>query len=152
MANEAKYELVNSLESTPTTITQHVDQTTELTDLVRQLIMVQSRQNDLLQEVVNQLSAAQKQRVRELAQWRRANPALAKSCKLASDCLGKLQTDMLSSLTYDLDVNYEAMQENEYMTSEFFEKYGPRIVHMNALLQTLSVLGNAPESPNFSGN
>ena len=151
--NKSKYELVSSIDQAPAaTITQRVETQSEVPDLLRQLILAQTRQNELLQEIVNQLTAAQRQRNLELAQWKRANPVLANSCRMAAECLGKLQTEFLTSLAYDVDDNFENLQENEYLLNEFFEKYGPRIVHLNTILQTLTVLGNAPDVTNSVSN
>ena len=47
---------------------------TEQTHLLRQLLAGQDRQNELLEELVSQLGAAQKQRAVELGQWKQANP------------------------------------------------------------------------------
>ena len=147
MANNSQYEFVSSIDVGPSTgtITQHADQQTEFADLVRQLITVQHRQNELLQEVVNQLSFAQRQRNLELAQWKSANPGLAGSCKIAAECLGKIQTEFLTNLAVEIDDNFEELQDNKYSLSDFFDKYGPRIIHLNTLLQTLTILGNAPD-------
>lgn len=151
--NKSKYELVSSIDQAPAaTITQRVETQSEVPDLLRQLILAQTRQNELLQEIVNQLTAAQRQRNLELAQWKRANPVLANSCRMAAECLGKLQTEFLTSLAYDVDDNFENLQGNEYLLNEFFEKYGPRIVHLNTILQTLTVLGNAPDVANSVSN
>ncbi|MBR4753073.1 MAG: hypothetical protein IK077_15060 [Thermoguttaceae bacterium] len=133
-------------------MTQRVESQSEVPDLLRQLILAQTRQNELLQEIANQLTASQRQRNLELAQWKRANPVLANSCRMAAECLGKLQTDFLTSLAYDVDDNFEDLQGNEYLLNEFFEKYGPRIVHLNTILQTLTVLGNAPDVTNSVSN
>ncbi|MBR4976754.1 MAG: hypothetical protein IKY61_06825, partial [Thermoguttaceae bacterium] len=70
MSNEPKYELVNSIDVNAGTITQHADRQSEFTALVRQLLVAQTRQNELLQEVVDCLSAGQRQRAAELAQWK----------------------------------------------------------------------------------
>ncbi len=152
MASNSKYELVSPIgavetNSNASTITQNVEHQTEVADLLRHLILVQAKQNELLQEVVNQLSFAQRQRNLELAQWKKANPILAHSCKIAADRLGKIQTEFLAGLASEIDDSFENLQESEYLLSEFFDKYGPRIVHLNTLLQTLSVLGNAPDFP-----
>ena len=151
--NKSKYELVTSIDQAPSaTITQRVESQSEVPDLLRQLILAQTRQNELLQEIANQLTASQRQRNLELAQWKRANPVLANSCRMAAECLGKLQTDFLTSLAYDVDDNFEDLQGYEYLLNEFFEKYGPRIVHLNTILQTLTVLGNAPDVTNSVSN
>ena len=144
MPNEPKYELVNSIGDNAGTITQHADRQSEFTALVRQLLVAQNRQNELLQEVVDCLSAGQRQRAAELSQWKDANPGLAKSCRVAADNLGRIQTEFLSSLTFEINDNFENLQDSEYFMHEFFDKYGPRIAHLNALMQTLSVLGSVP--------
>ncbi len=153
MANNSKYELVNTMvgavdsSSNASTITQNADHQADVTDLLRQLIVVQTKQNELLQNIASQLDAPRRQRNRELANWKRANPHLAASCKIAADRLGVIQTEFLGQLSSELDDDddYENLQDSEFMQSEFFEKYGPRIVHLNTLLQTLSTLGNAPD-------
>src|SRR5262245_2260851 len=53
----------------------------ENTRLLRDLLAAQDRQNELLEELVNQLSANQKQRTQELTNWKNANPELAQHCR-----------------------------------------------------------------------
>lgn len=154
MSTSSKYELVNPLNasSNVNTITQNVDFKTEFADLMRQMIIVQNKQNELLQEIINQLTINQRQRNLELAQWKRANPTLANACKSAANSLSKLQTEFLTTLACEVDDNFENLQDNEYELSEFFDKYGPKLIHLNAILQTLSVLGNAPDFTNTVSN
>ncbi|MGO8688011.1 MAG: hypothetical protein ACLQLG_00100 [Thermoguttaceae bacterium] len=126
---------------------------TEQTHLLRQLISGQDRQNELLEELVNQLGAAQKQRAVELGQWKQANPHLARSCRLAAEALSKIQTEFLDSLTQEVRDNYDALIDGEFMLNEFVDRFGPRLAHLNGLLQVLSQLSatptpaNAPNSP-----
>ena len=58
-----------------------------------------------------------------------------------------VQTFNLDSGFREIDDSFENLQESEYLLSEFFYIFCPRIVHLNTLLQTLSVLGNAPDFP-----
>ena len=66
---------------------------------LREILSAQDRQNELLEELVTQLGNAQKQRANELGQWKQANPHLARSCRMAAEALGKVQTEFLESLT-----------------------------------------------------
>ena len=66
------------IESSPD---QH-DQTMAL--MMEQLVIGQDRQNELLEEIVEQLGANQRQRGNELNNWKQANPILAKRCKAAA--------------------------------------------------------------------
>ena len=62
----------------------------ELTMLLQQMIISQDRTNELLEEVVEQMGAGQRQRASELGQWKEANPLLARKCRFAAEALGKV--------------------------------------------------------------
>ena len=98
----------------------------------------------MLEELVSQLSAAQKQRANELGQWKQANPHLARNCRVAAEALGKVQTEFLESLTAEVNANYENLLDGEFMLNEFVDRFGPRMAHLNGLLQVLSQLSAMP--------
>jgi len=119
-------------------------QDVEQTRLLRELLSAQDRQNELLEEMVGQFCAAQKQRAGELAQWKQANPRLARNCRMAAEALGKVQTEFLESLTSEIGSNYENFMDGEFMLNEFVDRFGPRMAHLNGLLQVLSQLSAVP--------
>jgi hypothetical protein len=119
-------------------------QDAEQTRLLRELLSAQDRQNELLEEMVNQMTAVQKQRNAELGQWKQANPHLARSCRMAAEALGKVQTEFLESLTNEGNENYENLLDGEFMLNEFVDRFGPRMAHLNGLLQVLSQLSAIP--------
>jgi hypothetical protein len=120
----------------------------EQTRLLRELLAGQDRQNDLLEEMVNMLGAAQKQRASELGQWKQANPRLARNCRLAAEALSRVQTEFLESLTEEIAENVETLVEGEFMLNEFVDRFGPRMAHLNGLLQVLSQLSATPNETN----
>jgi uncharacterized phage infection (PIP) family protein YhgE len=124
------------------------DAETEHVQLLRELLAAQDRQNELLEELVNQLSGSQKQRANELGQWKQANPHLAKNCRIAAEALGRVQTEFLTSLTREVNENYEALLDGEFMLNEFVDRFGPRLAHLNGLLQVLSQLSSTPNAAN----
>jgi len=111
---------------------------------LRELLAGQDRQNELLEALVNLLGGAQKQRASELGQWKQANPRLARSCRLAAEALSRVQTEFLESLTQEITENAETLLEGEFMLNEFVDRFGPRMAHLNGLLQVLSQLSAAP--------
>jgi predicted DsbA family dithiol-disulfide isomerase len=129
------------------------NQEIEQVRLLRELLAAQDRQNELLEEMVSQLSTAQKQRATELGQWKQANPRLARNCRLAAEALGRVQTEFLESLTQEITANYENLLDGEFMLNEFVDRFGPRMAHLNGLLQVLSQLSatanptNTPNTP-----
>lgn len=120
----------------------------EQTSLLKNILAAQDRQNELLEELVNQMSAAQKQRNQEMAQWKQANPELARSCRLAAEALSQVQVEFLSNMTHEIRDNSEVLMDGEFMLNEFVDRYGPRLAHLNGVLQILAQLGSAPAPSN----
>lgn len=116
----------------------------EVGGLLRQLLAGQDRQNELLEELIGQVGSNQRQRNQELGQWKTANPRLARNCRKAAEALGKVQTEFLDSLTREIGENYENLLEGEFMLHEFVDRFGPRMAHLNGLLQVLSQLSATP--------
>ncbi|MEX0978250.1 MAG: hypothetical protein WDZ48_05335 [Pirellulales bacterium] len=119
------------------------DTAQEQVGLLRNMLAAQDRQNELLEELVNQFSAAQRQRNQELGQWKQANPELARSCRMAAEALSKVQVEFLNSMTREINDNSEALLDGEFVLNEFVDRFGPRLAHLNGVLQVLAQLGCA---------
>jgi hypothetical protein len=140
-----------------TSLFTHIDVTTTSTTgagggeggsvgmLLSQMLAAQHRQNELLEQLIQQLSAAQRQRSAELGQWKQANPRLAQRCRQAAETLGQIQTQFLENVTEEIASNAECMMEGEFMLNEFVDRFGPRLAHLNGVLQVLSQLSSVPE-------
>ncbi len=75
----------------PNTQNGAVDPNTVMAALLRQLLASQEKQNQLLEQLIQQNVQAQKQRASELQQWKDANPHLARSCRKAAEALSRVQ-------------------------------------------------------------
>ena len=116
--------------------------------LLRELVAGQRRQTQLLDELNQHLSAAQKQRATELGQWKEAHPHLAQSCRTAAETLSRVQTQFLANLTEEVSENADCLEDGEFMLNEFVDRYGPRLAHLNGVLQVLSQLSSIPAPTN----
>lgn len=116
--------------------------------LLRQIVDGQHKQNDLLEELLENINTSQKQRHSELGQWKDANPELATACRDAAETLGKVQSQFLHTLTEEVAENAECLMDGEYMLTEFVDRFGPRLAHLNGVLQVLSQLSNVQNSTN----
>lgn len=117
----------------------------EQTHLLQQMLAAQDRQNELLEELVSQMSAAQRQRNHELHQWKQANPALAERCRQAAEALAAVQAEFLGQLTEEVQDNADDLLDGEFVFNEFVDRYGPRLAHLNGVLQMLSQLSGVSE-------
>ena len=123
-----------------------LDEPQQIVSLLREMVASQERQNELLEELVQQTGAAQRQRATELGQWKQANPALARSCRVAAETLGRVQTQFLEHLTDEVHDSVENLLDGEFMLHEFVDRFGPRLAHLNGVLQVLSQLSSNPGS------
>jgi len=115
-----------------------------VTMLLEQLIVGQDRQNELLEEMVEQMGATQRQRSADLHNWKEANPVLARRCRAAAEALSQVQTEFLHNITGEVQDSYENMLDSDFVMNEFVDRYGPRLAHLNGVLQLLSQLSGKP--------
>ena len=85
-------------------------------------------------------SQANSQRQNELTQWRNAHPELVQSCKSALEALSTVQTDFLQRMADEVQESREELLDSEYMFADFLDRYGPRMAHLNGILQILNHL------------
>jgi len=126
-------------------VSQPANLQAEMVTLLHQMVEGQDRQNELLEEMVEQMGASQRQRTNELTQWKEANPLLARRCRAAAEALSQVQTEFLQNMTADVNDTYEGMMDSDFVLNEFVDRYGPRLAHLNGVLQLLSQLSAQPQ-------
>lgn len=112
--------------------------------LLHQLVEGQKREVALLEELTHHLCGPHKRREAELARWKEAHPELAGICHTATESLAKVQHQFLETMTQEVMDGGESMAESEFMLSEFVDRFGPRLAHLNGVLQVLSQLSTPP--------
>jgi hypothetical protein len=120
----------------------------EQTELLREVLAAQDRTNEILEELVGVMAGAQKQRLQELHQWKQANPRLAKTCRKAAESLSRVQIEYLERITEEIDECGEDMIHGEFMLNEFVDRFGPRLAHLNGVIQVLAQLSSASSPTN----
>jgi hypothetical protein len=124
----------------------------ETNRLLHDLVAAQHKSNELLVELLNQVSLQQRQRMAELKAWREANPQLAKECRRAAESLAKVHTEFLSGLAQEAADNADDFSDSEYALGEFIDRYGPRLAHFNGVLQLFAQLGAPVPQPETSAD
>jgi len=120
---------------------QQTIHTEETNALLKRMVELQERQTLLMEEMLQQQVHTQKQRAAELSAWRKAHPELADKCRQAAEALSKVHADFLGTLANEVDDSAEDMLDSEFMLNEFVDRFGPRIAHLNGVLQMLAQLG-----------
>lgn len=113
----------------------------EHNELLREVLAGQDRTNELLEELVGVLTTQQKQRAAEMNGWRDANPDLANRCRAAAEALSEVQVEFLDRMTVEIEDSQEELVYGDFMLTEFVDRYGPRMAHLNGVIQALAQLG-----------
>lgn len=114
----------------------------ENTRLLRDILVAQDRQNELLEELVSHLASNHRQRTQEMANWKSSNPELSQKCRTAAETLGRVQTAFLEALADEVAATGDALADGEFMLGEFVDRFGPRLAHLNGILQVLAQLSS----------
>jgi len=133
---------VSAESSTTEPVQIPADPGNQLTAILQQISEKMDRQNELLEQLVQQEEPLDDPRSIELDRWRKA----AHSCRFAAETLSRAQTEFLEQLTNEVCESDDALLDSNFMLGEFVDRYGPRLAHLNGVLQVLSQLSSPPSS------
>ena len=51
-------------------------------------------------------------------------------------------------MTHEINENVDALMDGEFMLNEFVDRFGPRLAHLNGVLQILAQLSSIPNPAN----
>src|ERR1044072_3058704 len=83
-----------------------IDANELIVNLLKQLVDGQQQELKLLSEIAHWVGISHKQRQQEITQWKDANPDLARSCRIASEALVKVQNDYIHKITEEAADGY----------------------------------------------
>lgn len=146
------FHLDGSQDSVPPSVESKSDASNDVAYLLKELLAEQRRQTKVLGELKEEVNAAQRQRANELGQWKQQNPTLARDCRLAAESLSRVQAQFLANLTDEINDTEEGLLDGEFLLNEFVDRFGPRLAHLNGVLQVLSQLSSvtSPTNSNHS--
>jgi hypothetical protein len=120
---------------------QPIGPANELADLLRQLIAGQQEQVALLKtQAANQDGAARWRAF--LARWEGEFPGIGTACKQALPALERAYLALLRELTDKIASDPDALTE-EFVLSEFLDRYGMRTGQLANLISQLAPLADA---------
>ena len=73
---------------------------------------------------------------------------MAERCRVAAESLARVQAQFLDNITQEICENIEMLVDGEFMLNEFVDRYGPRLAHLNGVLQVLSQLSSVSDPTN----
>ncbi len=116
-------------------------------ELQRQQLEMQRQQLELARESTQ---IARDQRARqsaELERWQTGHEGVLEDCR---DTLGKLEqvhAALMRDMAEYVDENHENLVDGDFALSDFVDRFGPRLAHLNTMLAILRPLAAAAKKP-----
>ncbi len=111
------------------------------TQLLLQILEALNRQNELTEELIRVLGRTSRQRQHQLRSWQSAHPELSQLFRRASQVLQRAQMAYIQRIAEEVVEGGEDLQDGEFLLQEFVDRFGPRLAHLNGMLQVFSHLG-----------
>ncbi len=116
--------------------------TSELPDLLRQILEVQREQLSQLRAFVAAHDGSARWKA-FLARWREDFPDLSDGCRLAMPILERTYSKLISELTEYLAQNGSEALDNDFALQEFLDRYGMRLTQLGTILNMVGPFAEA---------
>lgn len=119
-------------------------------EMLRQTSEMQKAQLELAREAAQFTREQRSRQIAELEKWQQGHEAVLEHCK---DSLSKLETvhaSLMGELANYVEENHEHLVDGEFVLSDFVDRFGPKLAHLNtmlAILRPLAAAAKKPESP-----
>jgi multidrug efflux pump subunit AcrA (membrane-fusion protein) len=112
-------------------------------EVQRQQLEMQRQQLEISREL---LQVNREQRARqgsELERWQAGHEPILETCKETLGKLEQVHAALMSELANYVDDNHENLLEGDFSLSDFVDRFGPRLAHLNTMLAVLRPLAAA---------
>jgi hypothetical protein len=115
--------------------------------LAQNFLTLQTQQLELIRSIHRHVTGTTDSQPSAAAQWQKANPFLARSCREAAETLNKVYNQWLTDLTEEIVSKSEELVGNEFTRNELIDKHAVRLSQFATMLTNLQLLGGtAPQA------
>jgi hypothetical protein len=112
-------------------------------ELQRQILEFQRQQLELAREMT-QVSREQRSRqMSELERWQNGHEYVLDACRESLANLEQVHASLMGELASYVKENYENLLDGEFALTDFVDRFGPRLAHLNTMLAVLRPLAAA---------
>jgi hypothetical protein len=112
-------------------------------EVQRQMLEMQRQQLEISRELI-QVSREQRARQSaELERWQAGHEHILDTCRETLGKLEQVHASLMAELAIYVDDNHENLLEGDFSLSDFVDRFGPRLAHLNTMLAVLRPLAAA---------
>lgn len=112
-------------------------------EMQRQQLEFQRQQLELAREAAQVARDQRARQAAELERWQGSHDRVLDHCKAALGQLEQVHSALMRDLAEYVDENHENLVEGDFALSDFVDRFGPRLAHLNTMLAVLRPLAAA---------
>ena len=109
----------------------------------RQMLEMQRQQLDISREMVQVNREQRARQGAELERWQAGHEHVLDSCRETLGELEQVHASLMGELANYVEDNHENLLEGDFSLSDFVDRFGPRLAHLNTMLAVLRPLAAA---------
>jgi hypothetical protein len=119
-------------------------------ELVRQMHEMQRQQLELVRETTQLAREQRARQAADLERWQAGHESVLDDCKQTLARLEGVHANLMRELTEYVEENHENLAEGDFTLSDFVDRFGPRLAHLNTILAILRPLAAASKKSDGS--
>ena len=116
-------------------------------DLQRQQLEMQRQELELIRETAQFARDQRTRQIAELERWQQGHDGVLDRCKTTLGQLEQVHSALMAELAEHVEEHHENLVEGDFALSDFVDRFGPRLAHLNTMLAILRPLAAAAKKP-----
>ncbi len=112
----------------------------QMLEVQRQTFEVERQQLELAREAAAIARDQRTRQIAELERWQSSHEDVVDDCKEALSQLESVHASLMREMTDFIAENHENLREGDFSLTDFVDRFGPRLAHLNTMLAILRPL------------
>jgi len=121
-------------------------------ELQKQSLELQKQQLELAREAAQFTREQRARQIADLERWQHSHDRVLDDCKGALSNLEQVHAALMGELTIYVEENQDNLLDGEFALTDFVDRFGPRLAHLNTMLAVLRPLAAAVKKPDAAGS
>ncbi len=116
-------------------------------EIQRQILQSQQQQLELAREAAHVAREQRARQMAELERWQNGHDRVIDRCRESLGQLEQVHSALMGELVEHVADNHENLVDGDFALTDFVDKFGPRLAHLNTMLAILRPLAAAVRKP-----
>jgi hypothetical protein len=118
-------------------------------ELQRQMLDLQRQQFEMIRETTQFTRDQRARQIADLERWQQGHGSVLEACKDTLTRLEQVHASLMGELAAYAEEHHDNLLEGDFSLSDFVDRFGPKLAHLNTMLAVLRPLA-AAQSPSPS--